>query len=229
MPARLLAFLLLAGVPLAAAQKNVASAKGENQDLAVTVTLYIDSAGLKQLIGNDLDGNYIVADVKVEPKYGKEVAIYRDDFQLSTDKDGEKTKPYAPSQIAGRGALVISRGQSQASRTTVGVGPTDPYPGTVGGYPGSYPPGSYPGGGYPAPGVSGGMGGDADNTEVTVKNAARDKENPLEKTLKDRELPEKKTDQPISGLLYFPMEKQKMKDLEVTFGGRDNRITLKFK
>jgi len=42
-------------------------------------------------------------------------------------------------------------------------------------------------------------------------------------------LPEKKTEQPISGLLYFAMEKQKMKDLELTYGGRENRIALRFK
>ena len=34
----------------------------------------------------------------------------------------------------------------------------------------------------------------------------------------------------MSGLLYFPMEKQKLKDLEMRYGGREeNRITLRFK
>jgi hypothetical protein len=42
-------------------------------------------------------------------------------------------------------------------------------------------------------------------------------------------LPEKKTDQPTSGLLYFPMEQQKLKDLELTYGGRENRISMRFK
>ena len=40
---------------------------------------------------------------------------------------------------------------------------------------------------------------------------------------------EKKIDQPVSGLLYFPMEQQKMKDLELVYGGKENRISLKFK
>jgi hypothetical protein len=45
----------------------------------------------------------------------------------------------------------------------------------------------------------------------------------------DKELPEKKTNQPYSGLLYFAMEKQKMKDLELTYNGKDGRIVLSFK
>ena len=51
----------------------------------------------------------------------------------------------------------------------------------------------------------------------------------MEQTLKTKELPQVKTDQPATGLLYFAMEKQKMKDLELTYGGRANRITLRFK
>jgi hypothetical protein len=33
----------------------------------------------------------------------------------------------------------------------------------------------------------------------------------------------------VSGLLYFPLEKQKMKDLEFIYGGKENRISLRFK
>ena len=62
-----------------------------------------------------------------------------------------------------------------------------------------------------------------------MKNGAGEKENPIKKVLEDKILPEKKTDQPVSGLLYFAMEKQKMKDLELTYGGRENRIALRFK
>ena len=38
----------------------------------------------------------------MEPKYTKEITIDRDDFMLRTDKDGDRTKPMAPSQVAGR-------------------------------------------------------------------------------------------------------------------------------
>ena len=70
----------------------------------LTVTLHLDPADVKEMIGNDLGGHYIVAEVNVEPKYGKEILLDRDDFLLRTDKDGEKAKPFAASQIAGSGA-----------------------------------------------------------------------------------------------------------------------------
>ena len=63
---RFLAFLLAAASLFGAAKKTVAEAKGENQDLALTVTLYIDPAGVKDLLGAEL-GHFIVASVKVEP------------------------------------------------------------------------------------------------------------------------------------------------------------------
>jgi hypothetical protein len=189
---RFLAFLLAAVSLFGAAKKTVAEAKGENRDLALTVTLYIDPAGVRDVLGADLD-HFIVAAVTVEPKSGKEILIDRDDFQLRTDSDGEKAKPLAPSQIAGRGALIVTRAQGN---TRLSGGSAD------GGYTGA--------------------------VKATVGDAARDKD-PLEQALKTRELPQVKTGQPASGLLYFAMEKQKMKDLELVYGGRENRIALRFK
>src|ERR1035441_2807989 len=127
----LVLFLLPAFLLPAAPKKSVATARGENEDLVLTVTLYIDPAGVKGIIGSDLDGHYIVADVKVQPKYGKEISIDRDDFQLRTDKDGEKTTPFAPSQIAGSGGLVLKQAPVKRSSpgVTLGGGYPDGYPG----------------------------------------------------------------------------------------------------
>jgi hypothetical protein len=222
MVARIVAVALLAVFLAPAAKKTVAEGKGENQELALTVTLYTTPEDVKELLGDDLGGHFIVADVKVEPRYGKEVSISRDDFVLRTDKDGEKTTPFAASQIAGRGALVVRQTQQGGSRAAVGLG----MPGS--GYPGGYP-GGYPPSGTGGPSAGSGGEGDTSTPEATVRNAARDKPNPLEQVLKDKGLPEKKTAEPVSGLLYFCMEKQKVKDLELSFGGRENRVTLRFK
>jgi len=207
MATRLLALVLLPALFLtAASKKTVATARGENEDFILTVTLHIDPADVKEVIGSDLDGHYIVADVKVEPKYGKDVSIDRDDFQLRSDKDGEKAKPYAASQIAGRTALVLSREEGEVKQKKTGW--------SMGGI------GMGAGGGAGSEGAKG-------PTKATMKDA--DEDSPLKKVLDAKSLPEKKTDHPVSGLLYFPMEKQKMKDLELTYGGKENRITLRFK
>jgi len=210
MASRLFAVFLLFALVLPAGKKGPPTGRGENEDVILTITLYATPAAIKELLGNDLDGHYIVADVKVEPKYGKEIAIDRDDFKLRTDKDGSRTTPFAASQIAGQGALIVAQTEAPASS-----------PGMVG-----------LGGPMIVRGGGAGVGsGNSDNGQVraTARNPAMDKENPLEKLLASKILPEKKTEQPVSGLLYFPMEKQKAKDLELDYGGKENRISIRFK
>ena len=48
--------------------------------------------------------------------------------------------------------------------------------------------------------------------------------------LEEKILQEKETDEPISGLLIFPMEpKQKAKDLELTYAGPGSKLTVRFR
>jgi hypothetical protein len=217
MAARILALILLPALLLPAANKNtIGSGRGENEDLVITATLHIDPADIKQIIGDDLGGHYIVAEVKMEPRFGKDIAVDRDDFTLRTDKDGEKATPYSGSQIAGRGALIIgheARNQGVASPGWTGINAP-----------------VVRGGGAAKPKADGDKpkaDGDKPAPDQPAKEEPAD--NPLKKTLDARILPEGKTTEPVSGLLYFPLEKQKMKDLELVYGGRENRIRLRFK
>jgi len=206
------ALFLLPWLLLPAAKKSIGTARGENEDVILNVTLYIDAAAVKEVIGEDLGGHYIVAQVKVEPKYGKDITIDRDDFQLRTDKDGERTRPLAPSQIAGNG-LVLTRTGGPG-----GLGEERPRGWSIGG-------GIGMGGG----GIGSGGTAEPGNTKATMENG--EKENPLKKVLEAKVLPEGKTSEAVSGLLYFPMEqqKQRLKDLELVYGGRENRISMRFK
>lgn len=207
---RLFVAALAAVLALGAAKKNIATSKAENEDLMLTVTIYPDPADIKELIGDDLGGHYIVAAVNVEPKYGKDVVVDHDDFFLRTDKDGERTTPYAASQIAGSGALIVSH--------VAGQGAASP------GWQNTRVPVVRP------PGPNGiGSGGDVDTSEAKVTAKTDPKENPLKKVLESKALPEGKTKEPVKGLLYFPLGKQKMKDLELVYGGQENRIRLRFK
>ena len=213
MPARLLCLFLLPAMVLSAAKKTTAEARGENEDLVLTVTLHVDPAEIKEWIGNDLGGHYIVVEAKIEPKYGKDILVDRDDFVLRTDKDGEKAQPFAASQVAGGGGLVIG---TVSNRDGVGspgwTGATTDV--ILGGGMGGFGKGPDNGGGQ---------------AKVTGTAPQDAKANPLKKMLDSRILPEGKTDKSVSGLLYFPMEKQKMKDLELLYGGKENRISLRFK
>jgi len=194
----LLAFALTAGKN----DPKIAETRGENESVVITATVYADPEAVKQVLGSDLDGHYIVVDLHVAPRFGKEVIISRDDFMLKTDKDGEKTTPFAPGQIAGRGALVVSQtgGAAHSNGPTWGIG------GAMAG-------------GAPEPGA----------TQARMNSGSKDKPNPILKVLKDKELPEIKTDQPVSGLLYFPMEKQKIKELELRYNVPDDKIVMHFR
>ena len=194
-----------------AAKKTTATARGENEDLILNVTIYTDPAAVKDALGDDLGGHYIVAQVKVEPKYTKEIVIDRDDFLLRTDKDGDRTKPMAPSQVAGNGGLVLTR--------TVGPGGD-----------GAERSRGWSMGGPFGMGGNAGRGADPGSVKATMEEGDKDKkETPLKKMLDSKVLPEKKIEEPTTGFLFFPMENQKMKDLELVYGGKENKIRLRFK
>jgi hypothetical protein len=206
MASRLFVFCLLPVLVLTAAKKTVSTASDDNDDMVLTATLHIDPADIKEMVGSDLEGHFVVVEVKAAPKYGKTVNIDRDDFLLRSRADNDHSKPFAASQVAGNTTMVISHGDAPKvkNRPTFGIG-----------------------------GMGGGMGtvGNPDeykDAKATVKSSGA-AANPLEKTLAEKILPEGKTDKPVSGLLYFPIEKQKVKDLQLEYGGKENRITLQFK
>ena len=66
------------------------------------------------MIGFELDDSISVVEVRLVPKDGKKLSVVWDDFTLRSDKDGQHSTPFAPSQIAGSSALVLtsSRGPS---------------------------------------------------------------------------------------------------------------------
>ena len=203
---RLVAILLASALLCAGAKKTTATARGENEDLILNVNLYIDAESVKEALGDDLGGHYIVAQVTVSPKYTKEITIDRDDFVLRTSKDGEHSTPMTPSQVAGRGGLVLTRNKNAGPKRGFSLG---------------------------GMGMGGGSGSTPGPENTGVKASAEDNEKdpdtPLKKLLEAKVLPEKKIEEPVTGFLFFPMENQKMKDLELVFGRKDNRIRILFK
>ena len=204
---------LLAAALISGAEKKPQTRSTENEDVEITATLFADQEAERQVLGSDLGGHYIVAQVQIAPKDGKKITISLDDFLLRTEKDGERTTPFTPSQIAGRGALVVSTGAGRGGSYGERGGPT------WGGMPLGMPGGAMMGGGGSASGMA----------DATMKSGAKEKENPLLGVLKEKILPEKETQTPVSGLLYFPMEKQKVKDLELIYTTPEGKLSLRFK
>jgi hypothetical protein len=208
---RVFVFVLAAALVWSAAKKITGSGRGENQDLILTVTLYGDPESVKEIVGDNLGGHYVVAQVNVQPKYGKEIIIDRDDFVLRTDSNGERTRPMAPNQIAGNSALVLTQ-----TKESLGQG-SEPRRGWS------------IGGGPIGMGSGGGGGGGESKSGKAATMEQSEKENPLKKVLQQKALPEGKLENPVSGLLYFPLEGQKLKQLELIYGAKETRVAMRFK
>jgi hypothetical protein len=178
-------------------------------NVSIKATVYADPATIQELLGNTLDGHYIVIKIDITPN--KKFLIDHDNFLLRTNKDGERAKPYEPTQIAGDGALVVSNAQDeqQGNKKNRGSGVT------MGGM------GGIMGGSSPGVPVS------TAPTKVVLQSASGNK-SPMVKTLEDHMLPQKEVEQPTSGLLYFPMEKQKVKDLELFVTTPSGKLDIRF-
>lgn len=211
------AFVVCCCAALAAGPKPPPKGQAVNESVELAATLHLGKEAVKQVIGSDLDGYYIVVDVRLSPK-GKPIAVDLDDFVLRTDKDGEKTKPFVASQIAGRGVLVVSEGATTGGMLAENQGPV------WGGYPGG-PIGRMPGqGGSIGTGPGGGT-----STEASVDSGTRKKESPLMQVLNEKILKNQEASEPVSGLLYFPMDKQKAKHLELIYTTPSGKLSLRFR
>jgi hypothetical protein len=209
--------LAMAGLVWAADTKPPLTGRGEGEAAEITATLYTDKSAVTSLIGHPLDGDYIVVDVRVVPRGEKPLALLRDDFLLRSDRDGQKCQPFAPSQIAGQGTLMVSSSGAGGAMMGDNNGPV--WGGTVG-----------------QPGRMGGTGGGVGNSggesaaQGTIQTGGKTRPNPTLDALKQKILPEKETSAPVAGLLYFFLEgKHKPKDLELVYRGGGGKIALRFR
>jgi hypothetical protein len=222
--------LLFALVVLAAAGSKenpkllTASGGAENDHVELQARVVLDKDEIRGLVGAELPPGIAVVQIKAIPKGEGSLSIGRDDFTLVSHKDGQRSGPYAPSEIAGHDALVVSQHTLDGGGTyRQNSGPVwGGIPGTMGG------PRQMPGGG--------GIGSaPSQNTEAEAKvqtdENAKGKPNPLLDKLKSETLPDSvEAKEPVSGLLFFPLEgKQKAKDLELIYKGPAGRLLLPFK
>jgi hypothetical protein len=210
-------FLLVAlAATLAAADKGPPTATAANDQLALQATLYVGKDAVREQIGSDLGGYFILVKLEATPKGGKPLAVGPDDFLMRSFKDGQKSGAFAPTQIAGRAALVVGSGAG-GSVVSERRGPSW---GGIGG-----PPRQMPVGGPT-------LGNTESNAPATATVVTGDKKkpDPLLDALKKKILPTTTTSQPVSGLLYFSLEgKHKAKDLVLQYDGPAGRMKIQFR
>jgi hypothetical protein len=203
-------YAVLLGLSLAilgAADKKLPIDETSNDLLDISVSAPLDKDQIKQELGSDLGDDIVAIRLMARPVSDKPVQLSLDDFLLISNKDGQRSEPYAPGQLAGSDSLSVTNG-----RTSLGDHRARPSIG-FGGF-----------------GIGGGGSSTPPPPDVKVKESHDEKENPLLAALNAKMLPEKEITEPTSGLLFFQVVgKVKAKDLELRYKGPAGKMALRFR
>lgn len=208
----------LGALALLEAAEPPASGRAANEKIEIQATVYQDKSAIRGLLGQELPEGIVVVEVRLTPKAAAPVKLWRDDFTLRSDKDGQKSTPFDPSQIAGSSVLTLVRTYDAGGVLVEDRGPV------WGGVGGTRP--------RRMPGPSGGIGNAAsqEGSQAQVSQSGEENDNPLLAVLKARILKEGELSAPAAGLLYFPMEgKHKPKQLELHYRGEAGPLDLRFR
>jgi hypothetical protein len=213
-----LLFGILLCTSLGAAEKKLPLEETSNQLVDLSAIALVTPEQIHQELGEDIGSGFIVVRVTLRPVSDQPVVISHDDFVLVDDRQGERSRPFEPSQIAGSSTLVVS--SSGARNGGLAGQRGGPIWGGLGGT-GSRLPGS---------------GGSAGNTTTDTSTAeskvesSEGKPNPLLAALKQKVLPEKNITEPLTGLLYFLIDgKVKSKDLQLTYKTPSGKLAIRFR
>jgi hypothetical protein len=201
---RFILFGAIAGLICLGGERKQLPGQAGNDDIDLEGSVILGHEAVTEAVGGDIGEGYVVVRMKVIPKSDKPIRVGPDDFSMISRKDGQRSTALAPSEIAGKGALVVKRGTADGSKTGVFAG-----------------------------GIGGGLGSSPGTVQRDViKGTQIDdnaKETPALAALTAKALPDKETKTPIEGLLYFSINgKLKPKDVALYYKGAAGRLTMEF-
>src|ERR1700733_16322186 len=100
--------LCFSAAMLCAADKKLPIDETSNDVLAISVSAPLDKDQIKQELGSDLGADIIVIRLTARPVSEKPVQLSLDDFLLISGKDGQRSQPFAPGQLAGSDSLAVT-------------------------------------------------------------------------------------------------------------------------
>ncbi len=197
-------FLLFASLLCFAGDRKQLPGQAGNDDVDLEGSVIVGHDEVTSVVGGDIGEGYVVVRMKVIPKGDKPLRIGPDDFTMVSRKDGQRSMALAPSEIAGKGALVVKRGTADGSKTGLYAG-----------------------------GIGGGLGSSPGTVQrEVIKGTQIDdnaKENPALASLTAKVLPDKETKTPVEGLLYFSINgKLKPKDVSLQYKGAAGKLIMEF-
>ncbi len=200
-----LLFTLVAGLTCLAGERKNLPGQAGNDDVDLEGSVILGHDEIVSAVGAEIGEGYIVARMKAIPKGDTPLRIGPGDFTMISRKDGQRSTALEPSEIAGKGELVIKRGNSDDKKT-----------------------------GWSAVGIGGGLGSSPGTVQRDVIKGTQVDDNSKEQTpalaaLAAKMLPDKETKIPVEGLLYFSINgKVKAKDLAIVYKGPAGKLVMEF-
>lgn len=175
-----------------------------NDQVDMEGSVIITHEDVTEAIGSDIGEGYVVVRMKVMPKGDTPLRIGPDDFTMICRKDGQRSTALAPSEIAGKGEMVVKHGTADGGKSSWGVG-----------------------------GMGAGLGSSPGTVQRDVIKGTQIDDNakasPALAALAAKILPDKETKTPIQGLLYFSINgKLKAKDVALVYKGAAGRLEMEF-
>jgi len=183
--------------------RKLPGGEAANEVVEVAATA-LDADQLRQTFGTDFDNTFAVIETTLTPKGGQPLAVHLDDFMLRSEQTGGHSGPLAASQIAGSDTLVVGRTEEKRGKGA-----------SWGGFGGIM--------------MGGGSAGSAPsgNTKAEIKESSA--KDPLLDVLKRKILAEKTITEPMTGLLFFPLEKEKPKNLVLIYSTSQGKLRIRFR
>lgn len=195
---------LLCFAPLYAGDRKQLPGQAGNDDVDLEGSVILAHDEVTSAVGGDIGEGYVVVRIKVIPKGEKPLRIGPDDFTMISRKDGQRSMALAPSEIAGKGELIVKRGTADGGKTGLYAG-----------------------------GIGGGLGSSPGTVQRDVIKGTQindnAKENPALASLTEKVLPDKESKTPLEGLLYFSINgKLKPKDVALVYKGAAGKLIMEF-
>jgi hypothetical protein len=195
---------MILGLACFAGERKQLPGQAGNDEVDLEGSVILNHDEITNAIGSDIGEGYVVVRMKVIPKGDTPLRVGPDDFTMLCRKDGQRSTALAPSEIAGKGAMIVKHGTADGSKSSWGVG-----------------------------GLGAGVGSSPGTVQRDViKGTQIDdnaKESPALGALTAKILPDKETKTPIEGLLYFSISgKLKPKDLGLVYKGSAGKLVMEF-
>jgi len=198
-------FIGMVGLLCSAGERKQLPGQAGNDDVDLEASVILTHEEVTNAIGSDIGEGYIVVRMKVIPKGSTPLRIGPDDFTVISRKDGQRSTALTPSEIAGKGEMIVKHGDADGKKSSWGVG-----------------------------GMGAGLGSSPGTVQRDVIKGTQIDDNAKGSSaalepLAAKILPDKETKEPIEGLLYFSINgKLKPKDVALQYKGSAGKLTMEF-